>query len=272
MRRQQALLNFAVNAVKFTEEGHVTLRARAESEDADGVILRFEVEDTGIGIAEEAQSRLFSAFEQADNSISRRFGGTGLGLIISRKLAQAMGGDAGVSSQLGLGSTFWLTVRLRHSTSQQAEPELKPEHEASAESILIRDYAHCRLLLAEDEPINREVASFLFQDVNIALDVAEDGQSALELASQNDYDLILMDMQMPRMDGLEATRRIRMLPGRREAPILAMTANAFAEDRLRCIDAGMDDFITKPVNPEDLFETVLKCLRRRRPSKTSLDH
>jgi PAS domain S-box-containing protein len=186
-RLQQALLNFAANAVKFTEHGHITLRVRAEHEDQDGMLLRFEVEDTGIGIAPEAQSRLFNAFEQADNSITRRFGGTGLGLIISRKLAQAMGGDAGVVSQQGIGSTFWLTARLHHGkTAITSPPKARSEMatERSAESILLSDYTHCRLLLAEDEPINREITQMLLDEIGISqVDCAEDGLIALEMAS-----------------------------------------------------------------------------------------
>ncbi|PKO87338.1 MAG: hypothetical protein CVU18_11145 [Betaproteobacteria bacterium HGW-Betaproteobacteria-12] len=258
-RLQQALLNFAGNALKFTEHGSVTLRVRHEQEDDETLLVRFAVEDTGVGIDAATQGRLFAAFEQADNTISRRFGGSGLGLVISRRLAQAMGGDTGLHSQPGVGSTFWFTARLKKGTS--ARPTVPvASHGEAAETVLARDFVHCRLLLAEDEPVNREVALSLFEDVGIAVDSAEDGAQALAMARERDYDLILMDMQMPKMDGLEATRQIRAIGQR--LPILAMTANAFAEDRARCLDAGMDDFITKPVDPERLFATVLKWLRR----------
>jgi len=268
-RLQQALLNFAANAIKFTDQGNVTLKVSREQEDEHGVLLRFEVRDTGIGIDPAAQARLFSAFEQADNTITRRFGGTGLGLVVTRKLAQAMGGDTGLSSEPGHGSTFWFTARLKHGLAIPAAASRPAIEGDSAETRLARDYAHCRLLLAEDEPINREVALSLFSDVNLSVDVAEDGQQALDMASSGNYDLILMDMQMPRLDGLEATRRIRALPARQHVPILAMTANAFAEDRQRCLDAGMDDFIAKPVDPKILFGTVLKWLRKRAASQTN---
>ena len=271
VRLQQALLNFAGNAIKFTEHGSVTLRVRSEQEDEYGMLLRFEVEDTGIGIDPAAQSRLFSAFEQADNTITRRFGGTGLGLVVTRKLALAMGGDTGVSSQPGRGSTFWFTARLKHGQSGSGH-ELRAtrnDEGTNTEAILARDYTHCRLLLAEDEPINREVALALFSDVQLSIDVAEDGQQAVDLATAHDYDLILMDMQMPHLDGLEATRRIRALPGKRRVPIVAMTANAFTEDRQHCLDAGMDDFIAKPVDPDILFSTTLRWLRK--PAESSVD-
>ena len=257
MRLRQALLNYAGNAVKFTSEGTVALRVLLEQEDAAGLLLRFEVQDTGVGIAPDTLAGLFNQFQQADSSTARRHGGSGLGLAITRRLALLMGGQANATSTPGVGSTFWFTARLQH--GQGARPPVQVD----AERQLRQHSGKPKLLLAEDNEINRDVALDLLQAVGLSADVAENGRQALQMAGQCLYDLVLMDMQMPEMDGLQATRAIRLLPGWQDAqrrPILALTANDSDEDRQRCEAAGMNGLITKPVEPAAFFVALRRCL------------
>lgn len=258
LRLGQILLNLTGNAIKFTDHGTITVRSEILEETPNDVLLRFEVRDSGIGIALEDQQRLFSAFEQADGSMTRKYGGTGLGLTISKRLARLMGGDIGVDSSPGAGSLFWFTARL--GKASEVAPLARSSDPLTAEARLHAQFAGTRILLAEDEPINQEVSCALLEGAGLIVDLAGDGLQALELARSETYALILMDMQMPKLNGVDATKAIRVLPGYKETPILAMTANAFDEDRQICIAAGMNDHIGKPVDPNRLFETLLKWL------------
>jgi PAS domain S-box-containing protein len=396
-RLGQILLNFVGNAIKFTEQGRVLLRCRVVGSDSASLMIRFEVDDTGIGLAPEQQGRLFEAFEQADVSTTRKFGGTGLGLAICKRLATLMAGTVGCTSELGRGSNFWVEVPLLRrddvvwpqlpqefdrgtrvlvvdDLEEAREPlleilgslglradavasgeaaldaivqadqagsafdiafvdwkmpgldgfatarrisELPLQHRprlvmvSAASSVLTLDefsaagfsgflakpvtpsalfeallgslhpvtvspalwggasaaeaelshYGHAAILMVEDNPTNRIVAMDLLGAVGLRADTAADGVDAVEMAKRRRYDLILMDMQMPRMDGLEATRQIRRLPGYASVAIVAMTANAFSADRDRCLEAGMNDHVAKPVDPERLFQTLLRHFR-----------
>jgi PAS domain S-box-containing protein len=264
LRIGQILLNFTGNAIKFSERGQITLAACLREDRGDSVLLRLEVRDQGIGLSVEQQSRLFQVFSQADGSTTRKYGGTGLGLAIAKRLALLMGGNIGVNSLLNVGSAFWVEIPLGKTTDAVTLGATGPAPSAPlAERVLAEHYHGVKVLLVEDEPINQEVAKELLADVGLTVDVAENGLEAVEKVKNHDYALVMMDIQMPLMDGLSATRAIRQLPGKSALPIVAMTANAFDEDRALCLAAGMDDHIGKPVDPSVLYESLLHWLTHR---------
>ncbi|MBK8510319.1 MAG: response regulator [Candidatus Competibacteraceae bacterium] len=255
LRLRQILLNFVANAIKFSESGPIAVRARLDAEACDSVLLRLEVEDQGIGLTPAQQAGLFEAFVQADGSTTRHYGGTGLGLAISRRLARLMGGEVGVVSTFGSGSTFWVTARLGK-VAEAAEHSDAPAPAVAVEQLLARRYRGVRVLLVEDNPVNQEVTRALLENAGLAVEVAGDGREAVAKVEAADWALVLMDMQMPVMGGVEATEAIRRLPGKSALPILAMTASAFDEDRRCCLASGMNDYIGKPVAPESLYRLL----------------
>jgi PAS domain S-box-containing protein len=262
----QILINLVGNAIKFTSEGFVVLQIFVAREAEHEVLLRCVVQDTGVGVPAEAQQRLFTAFEQADSSMTRKFGGSGLGLFISKRLALAMGGEIGFESQADRGSSFWFTALLAKAGAAAAiipVNTMPVNIVSSAEATLKARFQNARILLAEDEPFAQDMLGAMLDEVGLTMDIAKDGIEAVAMAEATDYDLILMDVQMPNLNGTHATRAIRLLPGRQQTPIIALTANAFAEDRARCLDAGMNDYLSKPVGIELLFQTLQKWLKVR---------
>ena len=265
-RIEQILVNFLSNAVKFSERGTITLRATRmdDGETPDTPVrLRLEVEDQGIGLNAEQQAKLFKPFEQADSSTTRKYGGTGLGLAISRGLVELMGGQIGADSAPGRGSRFWVVLPLAQGDAgmpaRSAAQDPLPDANAFA-SWLLANRSGCHVLLAEDNTLNQEIASELLQNVGLRVTIAQNGQEAVTMAGQAHFDLILMDLSMPVMGGLEAAATIRTLPGQAATPILALTANAFKEDRQRCLEAGMNDHLAKPVTPTTLYQALARWL------------
>jgi PAS domain S-box-containing protein len=250
-RIRQVLLNLIGNAIKFTEDGGVTVRVTTLEMDPEAALLRVEVIDTGIGIAPEDQARLFQKFSQGDESITRRFGGTGLGLALTKQLVEAMGGEIGVESREGDGSCFWFTLKLALSDGEGALKQPADQDRARQSG------RGKRLLLAEDVVVNQVIAVDLLSGAGYRVDVVQDGQEAVAAVRGNDYDLVLMDLHMPGVDGFEAARHIRRLAGGKSAiPIVALSADAMAGVREKCLEAGIDDFLTKPFDVETLFATV----------------
>ena len=269
LRLGQVLINYANNAIKFSEKGSITVIVKKVIGDDRHCLVRFEVCDHGIGLSQDEMSRLFQSFQQADTSTTREYGGTGLGLAISKQLAQLMGGEVGVDSRPGLGSTFWFTARLGIST--QSAPALldtmlqtAQAMRASADAALVMSaLKHARILLVEDNTFNQQVALELLEEAGASVCLANNGVEALDLLRQAQFDCVLMDVQMPLMDGLEATRLIRADPRLAQLRVLAMTATATSEDRVRCLDAGMDDFISKPIQPAMMYQTIAGLLPTR---------
>jgi PAS domain S-box-containing protein len=290
-RLRQVLTNLLGNAVKFTDGGQIGVTAEVQSESEDSFELRFLVHDTGVGIAPEQQDRVFESFIQVDGSSTRKYGGTGLGLSISKQLVELLGGDIGVDSELGVGSRFWFTAKFAKPAPGEVPPEPRPvvaskpappaagrvEEPVPAAPVAAPPpvarpapaasprvgLENCRVLLAEDNEINQRITLRLLQKLGLGADAFVNGKDAVEALEKRPYDLVLMDCQMPIMDGFEATAIIRSREGKeRRIPICALTANAMEGDRERCLAAGMDDYVSKPVSLDKLQKAVNRWIYR----------
>ncbi len=256
LRLSQVLHNLTGNALKFTPQGAVDVSAHLQEADEASVLVKFTVKDTGIGLTPASVAQLFEPFQQADASTARNYGGTGLGLAICKQLVLLMKGDINVQSELGVGSTFWFSVRLARATAK-SEP---------TPGVIETDTGFLQgasLLLVEDNPFNQQVAKELLEQAGASVIVCSSGEQALEKLSTETFDCVLMDVQMPGMDGYQATRIIRATPALRQVVVIAMTANARDDDRIRCREAGMDDFVSKPVNPQRLFTTLSRWVNHK---------
>jgi CheY-like chemotaxis protein len=252
LRLRQILLNFISNAVKFTLEGNIRVGVRATLQPDQTALFRFFVEDTGPGISPDAQARLFSKFEQADSSTTRKHGGSGLGLAISRQLAELMGGRAGVDSEVGRGSTFWTEIPFA-----LCEKPVPVVQRPQAPSVITQPAEMRRILLVEDNPVNQKLTRHYLEKLGCQVELAENGKEAVSLCANRSYQAVLMDCQMPEMDGFTATALIRENEGGgRRVPIIALTANAMEGDRERCLDCGMDDYLAKPLKATELTRAL----------------
>ena len=263
LRLGQVLINLVGNAIKFTESGAVTLLASLQRRDlTGGASLLFCVKDTGIGMSADQTRQLFLPFSQVDASSTRKFGGTGLGLAISRRLVELMGGEIWVTSEPGRGSEFCFTVTLAEPVSPAALPDASGPRAVLAPEAAASRLQGAQVLLVEDNEFNQEVGQEILSEMGVAVTLAITGQEALELIRARRFDAVLMDLQMPVLDGYEATRRLRADPAFADLPIVAMTAHAMVQERERCLALGMNDYVTKPIYPEVLAATLARWVRR----------
>jgi signal transduction histidine kinase/CheY-like chemotaxis protein len=268
LRIGQILINYANNAVKFTQQGQLRIQVSLKEASADAAVLHFSVSDTGIGLSPEQMGRLFQSFAQADSSTTRQYGGTGLGLAISKSLAHGMGGEVGVDSVPGQGSTFWFTARVGLGSQETSIHRPSMDLHGSALERALLALGGARILLVEDNEINQLVACEMLRGAGLAVEVADNGEIGVRLvqarqAQGQPYDLVLMDMQMPVMDGITAARLIRQSYPAEQLSIVAMTANAMQSDKERCLGAGMNGFVSKPINPEELWRALLQWIKPR---------